>query len=129
MFALPLLLGSALPGCGPYRGTRTVIPPLETREHLVYLDAGLTVQIPCETLVVQEREDGRLAVLASFVNQRNRSAECQIKVKFKDRSGVVLEDTGWMPLLLARRETTQFEYTSLTDQAKEYVLELRKAVK
>jgi len=129
LLAGALLLASLACSCGPYRGTKISSEPLEVEENLVYLDAALTTQIPCEKLSAEQLPTGRLRVRATFVNERNHTAECQLKIKFKDAADQVVEDTGWMPLLLPRRESTAFEQTSLTDQAKKYVILLRKAKK
>jgi hypothetical protein len=68
-------------------------------------------------------------VLAQFYNKQNRTAECAIKLKFKDDAEQVLDETSWMPLLLPRREVTQWEHTSLTTKATDFVVMLRKADK
>ena len=122
------LLGMAmLWGCGPHRGTKIGSAPLESTGNLVYLDAALTTQIPCEHLSAERLPSGRLRVRASFFNEQNHTAECQLKIKFKDEGGQVVEDTGWMPLLLPRRESVDFDQTSLNDRASQYVVMLRKA--
>ncbi len=116
-------------GCGPHAGTRMSATPLEVKENLVYLDSALTAAVPCHQLTSDRLPSGRLRVLAQFYNDQNHTAECSIKLKFKDDAGRVLDETGWMPLLLPRRELTQFEHTSLTAEATDFVLLLRKARK
>jgi len=122
-----LLAVIACVGCGPFRGTRPLRPALELRENLVYEDGGLRLQTPCEQLEAERLESGRMQVHAAFSNERNYTAECQIKVKFNDSTGRVIEDSGWMPLLMPRREVTSFTYTSLTDKAQDFVVLLRQA--
>ena len=117
-----------LTGCGPHRGTK-MRTTLEESENLVYLDWALTSAIPCRQLTTERLPSGRLRVLAQFYNKRNRTAECAVQLKFKDDAQRVLDETGWMPLLLPRRELTQFEHTSLTTQATDFVLLLRAAGK
>ncbi|MBU0616485.1 MAG: hypothetical protein KKI02_02085 [Planctomycetes bacterium] len=101
--------------------------PLEAEENLVYLDSALTAAIPCHDLTSERLPSGRLRVLAQFYNRQNHTAECAVKLKFKDDTRRILDETGWMPLLLPRRELTQFEHTSLTTQATDFVLLLREA--
>ncbi|NIA15461.1 MAG: hypothetical protein GWP08_15465 [Nitrospiraceae bacterium] len=114
-------------GCGPYRGTKAEPPPLESYENLVYLDSALTTAIPCEDLSAESLPSGRLRVYVSFYNRQNHTAECQVMLKFKDAGGRIIDETSWMPLLLPRRQSTQFEHTSLSNKAKGFVLMLRKA--
>ena len=121
-----LILLGLVCGCGPHPGTRAVPPPLETHENLIYLDSALTVQIPCEELFAEKLSSGRLRVYARFYNRQNHTAETQVKIKFKGAKGRAIDETSWMPLLLPRRQSTQFEHTSLTDKAKDFVFMLRK---
>ena len=114
-------------GCGPYPGPRVTQPRPQSVENLVYLDAALTWQIPCEALEAHKLPSGRTRVHARFVNRRNASAECQIKVNFKDGSGRVIDETGWLPLVLPRREVVQFEHTSLTTDVSDFTVMLRAA--
>ena len=114
-------------GCSPGEGRKTVFTPAETNKNLVYIDSDLTIQIPCEHLSANKLTSGRTQVFAKFFNKQNRTAECQVKVKFKDDGGKIIDETSWMPLLLPRREVTQFEHTSLTTKAKDFVVLLREA--
>ncbi len=115
-------------GCvGPTEGVRTKNTPLELQENLVYMDRSLTVQIPCEALEAKTLDSGRTEIYARFYNKRNQTAECQIQVKFKDDAGRIVDDTGWMPFLLSRREVTEFRHTSLTRNSADFVLLLREA--
>ena len=113
--------------CGPYSGSRTLGTPKETNQNLVYLNAALTLQIPCEKIEAQKLESGRTKIYARFQNNQNFTAECQIKVKFKNDSGRVVDETGWMPFVLPRREVVQFEHTSLSTDVKDFTLMLRQA--
>lgn len=101
--------------------------PLESREKLVYLDAALTSVLPCRSLSCERKQTGRLRISGSFFNEQNRSAECQVKVKFLGADGSIAEETNWMPIVFPRRELTQFEHTSLTTRADDFVLMLRVA--
>lgn len=115
-------------GCGgTYPGTRVSQAPMESVENLVYLDSSLTKQIPCEILRAEILASGRTRVYARFMNTRDATAECQIKVKFKDASGRIIDDTGWMPFVLPRSEVAQFEHTSLCTDVKNFTLMLRAA--
>lgn len=96
-------------------------------ENLVYLDAAAVRQIPCQALEAERLESGRVRVYARFLNKRNATAECQVKVKFKNAAGRVVDETGWMPFVLPRREVAQFEHTSLSANAKDFTLMLRAA--
>lgn len=129
LLGLAVLTLSPTCGCGPYAGTRINSPPLEFHENLVYLDSAETAVIPCEELQAEKLASGRLRVYARFFNKQNHTAECQVKLKFKDANGEAVDETNWMPLLLPRRQSTQFEQTSLTNNATEFVLMLRKAKK
>jgi len=120
-----ILLGSVC-GCGPYPGTKADPPPLEAHENLIYLDSALTGQIPCEKLSAERLPSGRLRIYARFYNKQNHTAETQVKIKFKDDKGRTIDQTGWTPFLVPRRESTQFEHTSLTDKATDFVFMLRK---
>jgi hypothetical protein len=119
-------LTMSLYGCAGYRASKTG-PTVQDTENLVYLDFALKVSIPCETLNAEQLPSGRTRVHARFVNRQNHTAECQIKVRFKDSEGRILDETGWMPLLLPRREVTQFEHTSLCTGAKDFTILLRAA--
>jgi len=130
---LPVLLTTTLAvvcnGCRSlgHQGTKTDGPTIQATENLVYLDAGLKSTIPCETISAEQLPSGRTRVYARFANKQNRTAECQVKVRFKDVDGRVLDETNWMPFILARREVTQFEHTSLCTGAKDFTLLLREA--
>jgi len=124
-----LIATAFLYGCAPYEGRMTAFPPVETQKNLVYTTAGLLLQIPCEHLSAEKLPSGRMHVLARFFNKQDHTAECQVKVKFKDASGKIIDETNWMPLLLPRRELTQFEHTSLTTETEDFVLLLREAKK
>ena len=67
LLAGALLLASLACSCGPYRGTKISSEPLEVEENLVYLDAALTTQIPCEKLSAEQLPTGRLRVRAMRV--------------------------------------------------------------
>lgn len=127
VFLANLLLVAFVYGCAQYGGRKTFVPPRETYKNLVYLNEALLIQIPCENLSAEQLPNGRMRVLARFFNKQNHTAECQVKVRFKDASGKIIDETNWMPLLLPRRELTQFEHTSLTTKASEFVLMLREA--
>ncbi len=114
-------------GCAQYGGRKTFISPGETYKNLVYLNEALLIQIPCEHLSSERLPSGRIHVLARFFNKQNHTAECQVRVRFKDANGTILDETNWMPLLLPRREITQFEHTSLNAEATDFVLMLREA--
>jgi hypothetical protein len=114
-------------GCGTTAGVRTTRAPLESVENLVYLDAVAARQIPCESLQAERLASGRTRVIGRFYNKRNNTAECQIKVKFKNAAGDVVDETGWMPFLLPRREVVQFDHTSLSTDVKDFTLMLRAA--
>ena len=113
--------------CVGYHGTRTNGPTIQQTDNLVYLDHGLTSWVPCEKINAEQLPGGRMRVYARFANEHNKSVECQIDVKFKSADGRVVDETGWMPFLLSRRETTQFEYTSLVTGAKDFTVLLREA--
>ena len=114
-------------GCVPYQGTRITQPPLEKNENLVYLDYALTAKIPNEVLEAEILESGRMRIYTRFYNKQDKTAECQIKIKFKTAEGKVIDQTGWMPFLLPRRESTEFVHTSLTDGVKDFTMLLRVA--
>ena len=76
-------------------------------------------------LKAEEIAEWTYPVYARFYNRRNTTAECQIKVKFKDADGRVVDDTGWMPFVLPRSEVTQFEHTSLSTDVKDFTVLLR----
>lgn len=113
-------------GCGPVTGSRTE-PSLESREQLVYVDRDLLLTIPCEKLVAERLESGRLKVRARFYNKQDQTAECQVRLKFRDKDGFPVDQTSWMPLLLKRREVTTFEHTCLSPHAEDFTLLLRVA--
>ena len=114
-------------GCGPYHGTQMTKPPLERHENLVYLDYALATKIPCETLKGEKLASGRTRIYARFFNKQNHTAECQIQIKFKNADGRVIDQTGWMPFLLPRREVVEFEHVSLTSGINDFTLLLRAA--
>ena len=125
LISIPLVL---LVGCiGPTRGVHTSNTPLELQENLIYMDRTLTLQIPCESLEAKKLESGRLEIYARFYNKRNKTAECQVQIKFKDNTGKVVDETGWMPLLLPRREVIEFRHTSLVSDPADFTLLLREA--
>ena len=125
--ACAVLFPLCLCACAPYKGTRVSEPPLETHENLVYLDSALGTTIQCETLEAEELSSGRVHVYARFFNKQNRTAECQVQIKFKDDRGRVVDDTGWLPFVLPRRESTEFKHTSLSHDVKDFTFLLRKA--
>jgi len=114
-------------GCGPTLPRTPTTPPLESSQNVVYLDTTAALQIPCETVKAERLATGRTRVLARFFNKRDSAAECQINVKFKDGAGKVIDETGWISVVFPRRESTQFERTSLTPDAKDFTLLLRVA--
>lgn len=114
-------------GCGPVAGSRTTESPLESQENLVYVDRTLLLNIPCEHLQAERLSSGRLRVRARFYNKQDQTAECQVKLKFRDSGGNPVDETSWMPILLPRREVTAFEHTCLSPNATDFVLLLRAA--
>lgn len=112
---------------GPTHGVRTNKEPLESHYNLIYMDQTLTSQVPCETLDARKLESGRMTIYARFFNKRNKAAECQIQVKFKGGDGRIVDQTGWMPFLLPRREVTEFRHTSLANNVSDFTLLLREA--
>ena len=81
----------------------------------------------CEHVSSERLTSGRLRITARFHNTLEKTAECQIKLRFRGDGGDVVDETNWTPLLLPRRETTQFRQTSLTTKARSYTALLRKA--
>lgn len=114
---------------GPHRGIKMDDAPLEEKENLVYLDSALTAAIPCRDLKCDRLPSGRLKVWAQFYNRQDHTAECAIKLRFKDDDARIVDETSWMPLVLPRRQLTQTEHTSLTTEATDFVLMLRMAEK
>lgn len=115
-------------GCiGPTQGSRTMSEPLETTSNLIYMDRTLNIQIPCEVLEAELLDSGRMEIYGRFYNKRNKPAECQIQVKFKSEDGRIVDETGWMPFLLPRREVKEFRHISLAAEASDFVLLLREA--
>lgn len=125
--ALGIAMTSLVTGCGPVAGSRSTEPPLEVRENLVYIDLALAPSIPCQHLQAERLSSGRLLIRARFYNQQDRTAECQIKLKFRDATGNPVDETGWMPFLLPRREVTAFEHTCLSPNASDFTLLMRAA--
>jgi hypothetical protein len=115
--------------CTGFRGSKTSEATLQSSENLVYIDLWLKPWIPCEDIKAEQLPSGHTRVYARFANKQNRTAECQVKVRFKDAGGRVLDETNWMPFLLARREVTQFEHTSLCTGAQDFTVLLREAKK
>jgi uncharacterized protein YcfL len=118
-------LSPLMGGCGATSGSRTSEVPLETRQNLVYLDRKLLANIPCDHLDAQKLASGRLHVLARFQNKQNQTAEVQVKLKFRDAAGNSVDETSWMPLLLPRRELTEFQHTCLSTTADDFTLMVR----
>ena len=127
VLASAILFPFWLGACAPYRGTRISEPPLETHENLVYLDSALSATIQCESLEAEELSSGRVHVYARFFNKQNHTAECQVRLKFKDDKGRIVDETGWLPFVLPRRESTEFKHTSLSHDVKDFTFLLRKA--
>lgn len=119
-----LFLGAS---CVGYHGTQSDSRTVQSTENLVYLDLLLKGWIPCEAISAEQLPSGRMRVYARFANKQNNTAECQIKLRFKGADGRIMDDTGWMPLILPRREVTQFEHTSLVAGAKDFIVMLREA--
>ena len=119
----------ACTSCSGFKGTKTSEPTIQSGENLVYIDLWLKAWIPCEAIKAEELPSGRTRVYARFANKQNRTAECQAKVRFKGADGRVIDETNWMPFLLARREVTEFQHTSLCTGVKEFTLLLREAKK
>lgn len=113
--------------CVGYRGTETSGPTIQETENLVYIDLWLKPWIPCEAMKAEETPSGRMRVSARFANKHDQTMECQIEVKFKSADGRIVDDTGWMPFVLPRREVAQFEYTSLVTEPKDFTVLLREA--
>ncbi|NQT19330.1 MAG: hypothetical protein HQ592_06470 [Planctomycetes bacterium] len=121
------LLAVILTACGPTRGVPPSSEVLELNAALVYVDYQLRFQIKCEHIEAKQLDSGRMEIYARFYNDANKSAECQIQVKFKDDSDKIIDETGWMPFVLARREVTEFRHLSLARNPDKFVLMLRKA--
>jgi hypothetical protein len=130
-FGIASLLGvmcvALCTSCTGFRGAKTSGPTIQSTENLVYVDMWLKAWIPCEDIKAEQLPSGRTRVYARFANKQNRTAECQVKVRFKDAGGRVIDETNWMPFLLARREVTQFEHTSLCTGVKDFTVMLREA--
>jgi hypothetical protein len=124
---LSIICVAVCTSCTGFRGTKTSQPTLQSSENLVYIDMWLKAWIPCEDIKAEQLPSGRTRVYARFANKQNRTAECQVKVRFKGADGRVLDETNWMPFLLARREMTQFEHTSLCTGVKDFTVLLREA--
>lgn len=125
VFGLATIL-AFVSGCTGFRGSKGG-PALEQRENLVYVDGDLLPWVPAEVLTAERTQSGRTKVYARFVNQRNTTVECQIKVKFMAAGGRVLDETNWMPVLFPRRASTEFEQTSLATDVADFVVIVRLA--
>jgi hypothetical protein len=123
-----MILHLVISACsGPFSGRRADAPVIEQSENLVYLDVGLMHNVLCQVLEAKRLPTGRLRVYAKFYNEHNGTVETQIQVKFKGEGGRIIDQTGWMPLLLPRREATEFEHTSLAAGVSDFTLLLRLA--
>ena len=113
--------------CGCQKQDVETSPPQQLPEHVTYVDPELLTEVLCEHVSSERLTSGRLRITARFHNTLEKTAECQIKLRFRGDGGDVVDETNWTPLLLPRRETTQFRQTSLTTKARSYTALLRKA--
>jgi hypothetical protein len=113
-------------GCGA-REDIEADPGPQLPENVVYVDSDLLRQVECEHVSCERLASGRRRITARFHNTLDRTAECQIKLRFTDAAGHVVDETNWTPLLLPRRQTTQFTQASLTTRAEGFTVLLREA--
>jgi len=127
---LHLTLVSALLLCGSCivnKDTETGGPAIRPVENLVYLDNLMQNWIPCQAISAEQLPSGHTRVHARFANKHDYTAQCQIKVRYLDKTGQILDETSWIPLLLPRSQGTEFENTSLVTGVGDFTVLLREA--
>lgn len=126
---LPLLWAALiLPSCsGPERPQRSDDENVGYyfTEKVILLDHRLERHIKLQAIKAERLENNLLRVRALLYNDTNETLTVQIKARFKDKDGFVVEETNWQPVVLVRREMTQYEENSLNDQAEDYILMIK----
>lgn len=127
---------STVVGCGPWR-PGDVGNPDWRHAHVVVMDRNLKTWVPLDvawggelrvaSTNQNETKDGRLRVVVELHNTTGTSLDLQVQTAFKDANGVLLEDeTNWEHVIIPRRSMELYTTSSLTRQAKDYVVRIRK---
>lgn len=109
--------------CGPYKVSENK-NPLQEKERITALDLVLK-NLNVVKLESQKQEDGRLKVLLSMQNEKNKDLWADIQVVFRDDKGTELERTSWEAVQFHRRDVSSYERTSLNQKATDYRVVIR----
>jgi len=122
-----LFIIALLSACvGPYKVTRED-NALERNEKIVFMDRKLQDDLTIVGLRRGRLANGLLKVEAQIKNQTDKSLPVQIKLRFKDEDKFFVEETNWMPVVIAPNAIYSFDSNSLSDKPVDYTISIRYA--
>ncbi len=100
---------------------------MQEKERIVLLDYNSRWRLRIVRHAVERDNNNLLTVKLGIENSKNKDDIVDIQTIFKDKDGFELEQTNWEPVLLHRRKVTDYTVTSLSAQAADYTVLVRKS--
>ena len=100
---------------------------LQEHKRIVLLDYNSRWRLRIVRHAIERDQNNLLIVKLGIENAKNKNDVVDIQTIFKDKDGFELEQTNWEPVLLHRRKVTDYTITSMTSNAVDYTVLVRKS--
>jgi len=118
---IPLLAGMRAAAQGTDAGS--------TFDNLEIVDAALNTKVAVLRVGSQLAENNLLTVFAGFKNKTERRLALEVETIYKDKSGNTLNAGSWIPLTLDAHEEKDYRSTSISVDAVDFLIRVRRAQK
>lgn len=123
--SLLFLVMASFVACGPTRVAKNP-DPVQYQEDVLLLDRAYKPYLNVVSQNVRKLESGQLEIIIEIQNTRNKDLWADVQTVFKDKDGIEVDKTNWEPIMFHRREVTTYKKVSLSLDAADYRLVIRK---
>ena len=111
--------------CGPYR-MKGHVDPLQETEKITLKDHAARRRLRLVKHEAERLANGQLKVRLEIENKKEDIFHSDIQFIFRDEKGFEIETTNWQPYLLLGHRVTLVEQNSITPNAADYRILIRK---
>ncbi len=111
--------------CGPYK-MKAHVDPLQEKERIILIDHAARRRLRLVKHDAERLPNGQLKVRMEIENKRKKTFHADIQFIFRDENGFEIEKTNWQPVLLHGRRVELVEQNSITPNAADYRILIRK---
>ena len=101
----------------------------EENSNLEIVTPGLNDRLAVNKVKSSRTDNNLLSVSAALKNDSGRDLPLQVETLYRDKDGRSLNDghAGWVPLTLKPHEQTEYRSVSITDNASDFLVRIRRA--